>query len=96
MVKRLDNLIGIFQNRRSTSPRTWLTTMDIVGDAYEYLMRHFATQRGKRKRQFGREPPHCQVIGFTEEHQGSHPRLRPHLRLELSSSQVGPRRQSSG
>jgi N-6 DNA Methylase len=37
----------------SYAPRTWTRhNDDILGDAYEYLMRHFATESGKSKGQF--------------------------------------------
>lgn len=47
---RLENLIGIFQDLDFTSNRA--SGDDILGDAYEYLMRNFATQSGKSKGQF--------------------------------------------
>ncbi|BBO33185.1 N-6 DNA methylase [Lacipirellula parvula] len=52
MVKRLDNLIGIFQNPALDFSRNRAEHDDILGDAYEYLMRHFATESGKSKGQF--------------------------------------------
>jgi type I restriction enzyme M protein len=50
MVKRLENLIGIFEKLDLSSNRA--EHDDILGDAYEYLMRHFATESGKSKGQF--------------------------------------------
>lgn len=47
---RLDKLIGIFQNLDFSGNRA--VGDDILGDAYEYLMRNFATQSGKSKGQF--------------------------------------------
>ncbi len=52
MVKRLDNLIGIFQNPALDFSKNRAEHDDILGDAYEYLMRHFATESGKSKGQF--------------------------------------------
>ncbi len=52
MVKRLGNLIGIFQRPELDFSRNRAENDDILGDAYEYLMRHFATQSGKSKGQF--------------------------------------------
>ena len=52
MVKRLDNLIGIFQNPALDFSKNHAEHDDILGDAYEYLMRHFATESGKSKGQF--------------------------------------------
>jgi type I restriction enzyme M protein len=52
MVDRLDNLIGIFQNPALDFSNNRADCDDILGDAYEYLMRHFATESGKSKGQF--------------------------------------------
>lgn len=52
MVKRLDNLIGIFENPALNFAKNRADHDDILGDAYEYLMRHFATESGKSKGQF--------------------------------------------
>ena len=46
-VERLGNLIAIFQD-----PRVDFSQNRADGDAYEYLMRHFATESGKSKGQF--------------------------------------------
>ncbi len=51
-VNRLDNLIGIFQNPALDFSQNRADHDDILGDAYEYLMRHFATESGKSKGQF--------------------------------------------
>lgn len=50
MVDRLTNLIGIFEGIDLTSNK--VEGDDLLGDAYEYLMRHFATESGKSKGQF--------------------------------------------
>src|SRR5438477_2602405 len=52
MVERLDNLIGIFQSPALDFSQNRAEHDDILGDAYEYLMRHFATESGKSKGQF--------------------------------------------
>ena len=52
MVDRLTNLIGIFQKPELDFSRNRAEHDDILGDAYEYLMRHFATESGKSKGQF--------------------------------------------
>lgn len=52
MVERLGNLIGIFQNPALDFSQNRAEHDDILGDAYEYLMRHFATESGKSKGQF--------------------------------------------
>ena len=52
MVDRLSNLVGIFQKPELDFSRNRAEHDDILGDAYEYLMRHFATESGKSKGQF--------------------------------------------
>jgi len=52
MVDRLTNLIGIFENPVLDFSHNRAENDDILGDAYEYLMRHFATESGKSKGQF--------------------------------------------
>ncbi|MCB1937763.1 MAG: N-6 DNA methylase [Rhodocyclaceae bacterium] len=52
MVERLTNLIAIFQNPALDFSKNRADGDDILGDAYEYLMRHFATDSGKSKGQF--------------------------------------------
>tara|TARA_R110002012_G_scaffold311981_1_gene522023 strand:+ start:8000 stop:10825 length:2826 start_codon:yes stop_codon:yes gene_type:complete len=50
MVDLLTKLVGIFQNLDLSSNRA--DGDDLLGDAYEFLMRHFATESGKSKGQF--------------------------------------------
>lgn len=52
MVERLTNLITIFENPALNFKNNQAEGDDILGDAYEYLMRHFATESGKSKGQF--------------------------------------------
>lgn len=52
MVDRLSNLVAIFENPALDFSRNRAEGDDILGDAYEYLMRHFATDSGKSKGQF--------------------------------------------
>src|SRR5881296_2353129 len=52
MVDRLTNLISIFENKALDFSKNRADGDDILGDAYEYLMRHFATESGKSKGQF--------------------------------------------
>ncbi len=47
---RLSKLIGIFEGLDFSANRA--EGDDLLGDAYEYLMRHFATESGKSKGQF--------------------------------------------
>ena len=50
MVDRLSKLISIFETLDLRANRA--DGDDLLGDAYEYLMRHFATESGKSKGQF--------------------------------------------
>ena len=52
MVDRLSNLVGIFNRAELDFRKNRAEGDDILGDAYEYLMRHFATESGKSKGQF--------------------------------------------
>ncbi|HEY1122259.1 MAG TPA: N-6 DNA methylase [Haloferula sp.] len=52
MVDRLTSLVGIFQKPELDFSKNRAEHDDILGDAYEYLMRHFATESGKSKGQF--------------------------------------------
>ena len=52
MVERLTNLIAIFENPALDFSKNRADGDDLLGDAYEYLMRHFATESGKSKGQF--------------------------------------------
>lgn len=52
MQERLSNLVGIFENPSLDFSKNRTEGDDILGDAYEYLMRHFATESGKSKGQF--------------------------------------------
>jgi len=49
---RLTNLVAIFENPALDFSKNRAGDDDILGDAYEYLMRHFATESGKSKGQF--------------------------------------------
>lgn len=52
MVDRLTNLIAIFENKALDFSKNRAEGDDILGDAYEYLMQHFAVDSGKSKGQF--------------------------------------------
>ncbi len=52
MVDRITNLIAIFENPALDFSKNRADGDDLLGDAYEYLMRHFATESGKSKGQF--------------------------------------------
>lgn len=52
MIKTLTALINIFSREELNFSRNRADGDDILGDAYEYLMRNFATESGKSKGQF--------------------------------------------
>ncbi len=51
-VDKLTNLISIFEKPELDFSGNRAEGDDLLGDAYEYLMRHFATESGKSKGQF--------------------------------------------
>ena len=51
-VEKLGNLIAIFENPALDFSKNRAENDDILGDAYEFLMRHFASDSGKSKGQF--------------------------------------------
>jgi len=51
-VDRLTNLVAIFEDKNLDFSKNRAEDDDILGDAYEYLMRNFATESGKSKGQF--------------------------------------------
>ena len=52
MVDKLTKLVSIFQRPELNFTRNKAEGDDIIGDAYEYLMRNFASESGKSKGQF--------------------------------------------
>lgn len=52
MVDKLSELLAIFRDKMPDFSRNRADGDDIIGDAYEYLMRNFATESGKSKGQF--------------------------------------------
>jgi len=52
MIDKLSNLISIFEKPELDFSSNRAEGDDLLGDAYEYLMRHFATESGKSKGQF--------------------------------------------
>lgn len=51
-VDKLTNLVSIFQNESLDFRKNRAGGDDIIGDAYEYLMKNFASESGKSKGQF--------------------------------------------
>ncbi len=70
MVDRLTDLVAIFENKALDFSKNLASGDDILGDAYEYLMRHFATESGKSKGQFytpaGVSRVMAQILGIRE------------------------------
>jgi type I restriction enzyme M protein len=52
MIDKLSNLISIFEKPELDFSSNRAEGDDLLGDAYEYFMRHFATESGKSKGQF--------------------------------------------
>ena len=51
-VETLSKLIAVFQNENLDFSKNRTADDDLIGDAYEYLMKNFATESGKSKGQF--------------------------------------------
>ena len=52
LVETVSRLIGVFQDKDLDLSNNRAADDDLIGDAYEYLMKNFATQSGKSKGQF--------------------------------------------
>ena len=52
LVETVSNLIAVFQDDALDLSNNRAADDDLIGDAYEYLMKNFATQSGKSKGQF--------------------------------------------
>ena len=52
LVDTVSNLIGVFQSSGLDFGKNRASDDDLMGDAYEYLMKHFASESGKSKGQF--------------------------------------------
>ena len=52
LVETVSRLIGVFQDEDLDLSNNRAADDDLIGDAYEYLMKNFATQSGKSKGQF--------------------------------------------
>ena len=63
MVDRLSNLVSIFDTPAMDFRGNRAGGDDLLGDAYEYLMRHFATESGKSKGQFYTPAEVSRIIG---------------------------------
>lgn len=52
LIEKLSKLIGVFENEALDFSNNRAEDDDLLGDAYEYLMLHFAKEAGKSKGQF--------------------------------------------
>jgi type I restriction enzyme M protein len=77
MVDRLTDLIAVFENPALDFSKNRADGDDILGDAYEYLMRHFATESGKSKGQFYTPAEVSRVIAAVVASPPSPPPTRP-------------------
>ena len=92
MVERLTNLIAIFENKALDFSRNRAEDDDLLGDAYEYLMRNFATESGKSKGQFYTPAEVsrviAQIVGIREaQTSADYLRLRPDLWFGVAPAQ---------
>ena len=97
MVDRLTNLIAIFENPALDFSKNRADGDDILGDAYEYLMRHFATESGKSKGQFYTPAEvsrvMAQIIGIRDAATTNDTTVYdPDLRLRVAAAEGGRRR----
>ena len=98
MVERLSDLIGIFETPALNFSKNRADGDDILGDAYEYLMRHFATESGKSKGQFYTPAEvsriMAQIVGIANaKTKRQDDRLRSDLRVRIAAAQGGGRGQ---
>jgi hypothetical protein len=88
MVERLTNLIGIFEKPELDFSKNRAEHDDILGDAYEYLMRHFASQSGKRR---GNPTPRLRSVASSPRSSAS-PRRTPWLPPRPTTPLAAPAR----
>ena len=93
--RALSNLIAIFENPALDFSKNRADGDDILGDAYEYLMRHFASESGgKSKGQFYTPAEvsriMAKILGIgAAQTSNEPPAVRPHLRLRFPTAQGG-------
>ena len=89
MQDRLSKLVSIFDGLDFRANRT--EGDDLLGDAYEYLMQHFATESGKTQGAVLHAcrgvPHHGQGGRHRPGHEAGSYHLRPDLRLRLAAAQ---------
>ncbi len=62
MQQKLSNLVSIFEKQEFNLSKNRADGDDLLGDAYEYLMKNFATESGKSKGQFYTPAEVSQII----------------------------------
>jgi type I restriction enzyme M protein len=97
-VERLTNLIAVFESKALDFSKNRADGDDILGDAYEYLMRHFATESGKSKGQFYTPAEVsrviAQVVGIRDARTTTSTTVyEPDLRIRLAAAEGRPRGQ---
>ena len=90
MQDRLSKLVAIFADLDFRGSR--VEGDDLLGDAYEYLMRHFATESGKSKGQFYTPAEVSRVIAKIVGMGPAHARIRP---FTTPPAAPGPCREAS-
>ena len=89
MQDRLTKLVGIFEDLDFRANRA--EGDDLLGDAYEYLMRHFATESGKSKGQFYTPAEvsriMAQVVGIGPDIRQDQTIYDPNLRIRVTIDQ---------
>ena len=88
MVDRLSGLVGVFENPDMDFKKHRAGKADILGDAYEYLMKKFATESGKSKGQFY-TPRKCRSSSLADRSshgQAGRDDLRSHLRIRITAA----------
>ena len=77
-IETLSRLIAVFENKNLDFSNNRAADDDLIGDAYEYLMRNFASQSGKSKGQFYTPAEvsrvMAKVVGISED-------SRPHITI---------------
>ena len=95
MIDRLSELVAIFESPALNFSKNKAGGDDILGDAYEFLMRHFATESGKAKGQFYTPAEvsrvMAKVLGIRRKANKAQTFYDPHLRLGLAAAQGGRR-----
>jgi type I restriction enzyme M protein len=96
MVDRLSDLVAIFENPALDFTKNRAEGDDLLGDAYEYLMRHFATESGKSKGQFYTPAEVSRIMAKVIGIGDGHNHLRPNLWVRVAAAQSRGRGRGQG